>query len=103
MPLFDELQIDLVLTGHLHTYRNRGKIFDFKKSASGTCYILCGRAGDQKYLENISEIDEVTFPNADKISEPETFIEVDISEKNLTLNCLTVDGVIVDKFTLQKN
>jgi len=102
MPLFDELQIDLVLTGHLHTYRNRGKIFNYKKTAEGTCYILCGRAGDQKYLENISEIDEVTFPNADKISEPETFIEVDISEKFLTLNCLTVGGEIVDKFTLQK-
>ena len=103
MPLFDELKIDLVFTGHLHTYRNRGKIFDFKKSASGTCYILCGRAGDQKYLENISEVDEVTFPNADKTFEPETFIEVDIAEKFLTLNCLTVSGEIFDKFTLQKN
>ena len=103
LPLFDELKIDLVFTGHLHTYRNRGKIFDFKKSASGTCYILCGRAGDQKYLENISEVDEVTFPNADKTFEPETFIEVDIAEKFLTLNCLTVSGEIFDKFTLQKN
>ena len=102
MPLFDELKIDLVLTGHLHTYRNRGKIFDFKKSDKGTCYILCGRAGDQKYLENISEIDDVTFPNADKVFEPETFIEVDISEKILTLNCLTFDGEFVDKFTLKK-
>ena len=103
MPLFDELKIDLVFTGHLHTYRNRGKIFNFKKSESGTCYILCGRAGDQKYLENISEVDEVTFPNADKVFEPESYIEVDIAEKFLTLNCLTVSGEIFDKFTLQKN
>ena len=28
MPLFDELEIDIVFTGHLHTYRNRGKILD---------------------------------------------------------------------------
>ena len=102
MPLFDELKIDLVLTGHLHTYRNRGKIFNFQKSDNGTCYILCGRAGDQKYLENISDFDEVTFPDADKVFEPETFIEVDITEKNLTLQCLTVEGEIVDKFTLEK-
>ena len=102
MPLFDELKIDLVLTGHLHTYRNRGKIFDFKKSDFGTCYILCGRAGDQKYFENISELDDATFPNADKVFEPESFIEVDITEKNLTLNCLTVEGEIADRFTLQK-
>ena len=78
------------------------KIFDFKKSDSGTCYVLCGRAGDQKYLENISAVDEVTFPNADKTFEPETFIEVDIAENFLTLNCLTVSGEIFDKFTLQK-
>ena len=102
MPLFDELKIDLVLTGHLHTYRNRGKIFNFKKSDNGTCYILCGRAGDQKYLENISDFDEVTFPDADKVFEPETFIEVDIDENILTLQCLTVEGEIVDKFTLEK-
>ena len=103
MPLFDELQIDLVLTGHLHTYRNRGKIFAQKKSDKGTCYILCGRAGDQKYFEKISEIDEVTLPDADKIFEPETFLKVDIEENFLTLTCLDVEGNIFDKFTLQKN
>lgn len=102
MPLFDELKIDLVLTGHLHTYRNRGKIFGKKKSPRGTTYILCGRSGDQKYLENISEIDEVTFPNADKIFEPETFLEIEIAEDFLTLNCFTVGGEIADKFTLKK-
>ncbi len=102
MPLFDELKIDLVLTGHLHTYRNRGKIFDFKKSDTGTCYVMCGRAGDQKYLENISEVDEVTFPNADKIFEPESFLEVDIGKNFLTLTCLSVGGEIFDKFTLKK-
>ena len=100
MPLFDELEIDLVLTGHLHTYRNRGKIFDFKKSFAGTCYILCGRSGDQKYLENNSDIDEVTVP--DSKNEPETFLTVDISESNLALTCYGVGGEIFDKFTLQK-
>ena len=102
MPLFDELKIDLVLTGHLHTYRNRGKIFDFKKSAEGTTYILCGRAGDQKYLEPNSEIDDVTLPNADKIFEPETFLTVDVEEKFLTLTCYGIGGEIFDKFTIEK-
>lgn len=100
MPLFDELEIDLVLTGHLHTYRNRGKIYAQKKSPRGTTYILCGRAGDQKYVEPHREIDEVSFKNLDK--EPESFITLDIDEKNLTLTCHTVDGKILDQFTLQK-
>ena len=100
MTLFDELEIDLVLTGHLHTYRNRGKIFAQKKSYEGTTYILCGRSGDQKYVEPNSEIDEVTAPNLRV--EPESFITLDIDEKNLTLTCQTIDGEIFDKFTLMK-
>lgn len=100
MPLFDELEIDLVFTGHLHTYRNRGKIFAQKKSPNGTTYILCGRAGDQKYIEPNSEIDEVTAPNIK--TEKESFISLEIDEKILNLTCQTIDGEIFDKFSLKK-
>ena len=98
MNLFDELKIDLVLSGHVHTYRNRGKIFAKKKSARGTTYILCGRAGDQKYIEKIFEFDEVTAPNIQ--TEGESFITLDATEKNLSLTCYSVDGEIWDKIIL---
>ena len=101
MPLFDELEIDVVFTGHLHTYRNRGKIFEQKKSARGTLYILCGRAGDQKYVERNSPIDDVTAPDLN--TEPESYITLDISAENLALICQTVDGYILDKFVLTKS
>ena len=101
MPLFDELEIDVVFTGHLHTYRNRGKIFAQKKSAKGTLYILCGRSGDQKYVERNSNIDDVTAPNLN--TEPESFITLDVDAESLSLTCQTVDGEIFDKFTLHKN
>ena len=101
MPLFDELEIDVVFTGHLHTYRNRGKIFAQKKSARGTLYILCGRSGDQKYVERHSAIDDVTAPNLD--TEPESYITLDVSAESLSLVCQTVDGTILDKFTLKKS
>ena len=100
MNLFDELEIDLVLTGHLHTYRNRGKIFAQKKSARGTTYILCGRSGDQKYMEPHSDIDDVTFENLRK--EPESFILLDVRVDSLNLFCQTVDGDILDNFSLYK-
>lgn len=101
MNLFDELEIDIVFTGHLHTYRNRGKIFAQKKSPHGTTYILCGRSGDQKYVEPNSEIDDVVFENLR--AEPESFITLDINRKNLTLTCYTVENEILDKFTLKKS
>lgn len=100
LELFDELEIDLVFTGHLHTYRNRGKIFARKKSARGTTYILCGRAGDQKYVEPHSAIDDVTFGNLDK--EPESFIVLNVRADEINLLSQTVDGEILDRFTLRK-
>ena len=100
LELFDELEIDLVFTGHLHTYRNRGKIFARQKSARGTTYILCGRAGDQKYVEPASAIDDVTYKNLR--GEPESFIVLDVSATEINLLARTVNGEILDKFVLRK-
>lgn len=101
MDLFDELEIDLVFTGHLHTYRNRGRLFKRKKSPRGTIYILCGRSGDQKYVEPHSNIDEITCKNLQ--TEPESFIALNISADEINLICQTVDGEILDKFTIRKD
>ena len=100
LELFDELAIDVVFTGHLHTYRNRGKIFARTKSSHGTTYVMCGRAGDQRYVEPHSAIDDVTAP--DLRGEPESFIALNISADELHLTCRTVDGKILDDFTLTK-
>ena len=93
LDLFEELEIDLVFTGHLHTYRNRGRI-------KGTTYILCGRAGDQKYVEPHSMIDNVAYPN--QREEPESFIALDVQASELHLTARTVNGEIIDDFTLRK-
>ena len=100
LELFDELEIDLVFTGHLHTYRNRGKIFAQKKSERGTTYILCGRAGDQKYVEPNSAIDDVCFKNLRE--EPESFIVLDVDAEKIRLRAQTVDGIALDEFILTK-
>lgn len=100
LELFDELEIDLVFTGHLHTYRNRGKIFARKKSARGTTYILCGRSGDQKYVEPHSAIDDVTYKNLR--GEPESFIALNISASEINLTAQTVDGEIFDEERILK-
>lgn len=100
LKLFDELEIDLVFTGHLHTYRNRGKIFGRRKSARGTTYILCGLAGDQKYVEPHSAIDDVSYNNLRE--EPPSFIALDVEATAIHLTARTVDGEILDDFTLSR-
>ena len=86
LELFDELEIDLVFTGHLHRYHNRGKLFARRKSARGTTYILCGRAGDQNYVEK----------------EPESFIVLNVRADEINLLSRTVGGEILDRFTIRK-
>lgn len=48
MPIFDEFNVDLVLSAHLHSYRNRGHVRNFDRDASGPLYILTGIAGDAR-------------------------------------------------------
>ena len=97
MPLFDELEIDLVLTAHLHTYRNRGRIFEQKKSDRGAVYVMCGLAGDQRYTEKISaEFDEVAATPKDN------YLVLDANDKALRLRCFSVDGTQIDDILLRK-
>ena len=49
MPEFDSLGVDVVFTGHLHTYRNRGRIKNFQHDETGSLYILTGISGNVRY------------------------------------------------------
>lgn len=49
MPVFDASHVDLVLSAHLHTYRDRGRIYDFRRAETGPYYIITGVAGDVRY------------------------------------------------------
>ena len=97
MPLFDEFGIDLVLTGHLHTYRNRGHIFEQKKSDHGPVYVMCGLAGDQRYTEKVSAaFDEVAATPKDN------YLVLDADAEELRLRCFSVDGTIIDDLSIRK-
>jgi hypothetical protein len=67
MPLFDELGIDLVLSAHLHSYRDRGHIYNFTRSERGPLYIMTGVAGDVRYdnLWKQHALDEFVAPQPD--------------------------------------
>lgn len=64
MPLFDQYGIDVVLSAHLHTYRDRGHIRDFRRNASGPLYIITGVAGNVRYpsLWKQHSLDEYVAP-----------------------------------------
>ena len=100
MPLFDELGIDLVLTGHLHTYRNRGRIFNFEKSPRGAVYILTGIAGDVRYpgLWIDHALDEVIAPQP----ETDNFLTLEVDDKSIEVCCFLPNGTVLDRVVIEQ-
>lgn len=100
MPLFDEYGIDLVLSAHLHTYRNRGHIRGFRHDPSGALYILTGVAGDVRYPElwKQHDLDEVVAPQP----ETDNYLVMTKTDTELQLQAFLPDGTLLDTARLQK-
>lgn len=100
MPLFDEYGIDLVLSAHLHTYRNRGHIRDFRHNPDGPLYILTGVAGDVRYpgLWKQHPLDETVAPQP----ETDNYLVMTKTENELQLQAFLPDGTLLDTARLQK-
>ena len=95
MPLFDQYGVDVVLTAHLHTYRNRGRIYNFERSEKGPLYILTGVAGDVRYpnLWKRHSLDVALAP------QPETnnYLVLEADSDKLKISCYLPDGTKVDE------
>ncbi|MGN1049093.1 MAG: metallophosphoesterase [Selenomonadaceae bacterium] len=100
MPLFEELEVDLVLTAHLHTYRNRGHIFNFESSDHGPVYILTGVAGNVRY--NNLWIDHALDRYVAPQPETDNYLTMDFSENTIAVRCYLPDGTLLDETVLQK-
>ena len=100
MPIFDELGIDIVFTAHLHTYRDRGRIYDFRRDTRGPLYILTGVAGNVRYpgLWVDHALDEVVAPQP----ETDNYITMDVTGERITVKCFLPDGREIDSVTVAK-
>ena len=90
MNTLEKLDVDLVLTGHLHTYRRRK--FEWYKPI----YVLCGVSGDQHYTEPERSVDIVSA------SPEDNYIIMEASANELRLRCFDVSGKLIDDFNLKK-
>lgn len=99
MPIFDEFNVDLVLSAHLHSYRNRGHVRHFERNESGPLYILTGIAGDArkpKWKEH--PLDVYVAP------QPETnnYMTMTVSFNKLTIKSFLPDGTLIDESIIEK-
>ena len=99
MPIFDEFNVDLVLSAHLHSYRNRGHVRNFNRDASGPLYILTGIAGDArrpKWKEH--PLDIYVAPDRDK----NNYMTMTVTPNQLIVKAFLADGTQLDESVIEK-
>ena len=101
MPLFEELGADVVFTAHLHTYRNRGRLKNFRDDDKGTLYILTGLSGNVRYdgLWIDHALDKFVAPQP----ETDNYLTLELDAQTLTVKCFLPSGEQLDETTLHKN
>ena len=101
MPMFDELGVDVVFTGHLHTYRNRGHIYNFEHNSQGPLYILTGIAGDVRYpglwIDHALDIAKAPQPEIDN------YLTLEVNDDKLEIKCFLADGTEIDNAEVTKS
>ena len=100
MPIFDRLGIDLVFTAHLHTYRNRGRIYNFQAAEKGPYYILTGVAGDVRYPD--LWIDHALDLKAAPQPETDNYLTLRVTPHELTVQCFLPNGEEIDRVQIAK-
>ena len=99
MPIFDEFNVDLVLSAHLHSYRNRGHVRNFERDASGPLYILTGIAGDARRPNwQQHPLDVYVAPDREK----NNYMTMTVTPNRLVVRAFLADGTQVDESVIEK-
>ncbi len=102
MPIFEQYGVDVVLTAHLHTYRDRGHLYDFAPSPDGRgpLYILTGVAGNVRYpgLWIDHALDKVVAPQPDT----DNYLVMRATRDALSFECLFPNGTVIDNVNVRK-
>lgn len=99
-PLFDRYGVDLVLTGHDHTYARSKRIFNGKVSedeSKGTVYVV-SVSGPKAYpLGN--KYNNLMVKTGENV---QLFQVIEVNENKINYKSFTVNGQLYDSFELNK-
>ena len=99
MPIFDDFNVDLVLSAHLHSYRNRGHVRNFERDASGPLYILTGIAGDARRPKwKDHPLDIYVAPDREK----NNYMTMTVTPNKLIVKAFLPDGTQLDESVIEK-
>ncbi|MET3729578.1 exopolysaccharide biosynthesis protein/Icc-related predicted phosphoesterase [Fictibacillus halophilus] len=94
-PVADELGIDLVFSGHDHSYGRTKKLKDGKEDTNGTIYVVAGTTGNKHYDAVADE--KFEFVNMDNIA---VSMHAKVDKDKITFRTTSSDGELIDEFTV---
>lgn len=94
-PVVDELGIDIVFSGHDHSYGRTKKIKDGKEDPNGTVYVVAGTTG-KKHYDAVAD-EKFDFVNMDNIA---VSMQAKVDKNQITFTTITSEGETIDQFTV---
>ncbi|ALC89302.1 hypothetical protein AM500_05510 [Bacillus sp. FJAT-18017] len=95
-PVVDELGIDIVFSGHDHSYGRTKKIKDGQEDSNGTVYIVAGTTG-KKHYDAVAD-EKFDYVNMDPIA---VSMHAKVDKDTITFTTITSDGETIDQFTVK--
>jgi Icc-related predicted phosphoesterase len=95
-PVVDELGIDIVFSGHDHSYGRTKKLKNGKEDPNGTVYVVAGTTG-QKHYDAVAD-EKFDFVNMENIA---VSMHAQVNNNQITFTTISSDGKTIDQFTIE--
>ena len=102
-PIFEHFNVDMVFSGHSHSYQRSKLRKDFITSSKGVYYIVSGGAGKGANVIGLVDEDCQTPPlRQAAVKDDYHFVQISIDGSTLALEAVDMNGEIFDTFTYTK-
>ncbi|SFM01139.1 purple acid phosphatase family protein [Pelosinus propionicus] len=99
VPVFDQYHVDLVFTGHVHSYARTKALKNGNSAPNGTIYISTGRSGDRVWDKSPKKpMDELYYNPLDMPN----YLVFEASHDALKVTAFKQNGEIIDQTELKK-
>jgi trimeric autotransporter adhesin len=94
-PVVDELGIDIVFSGHDHSYGRTKKLKAGQEDTNGTVYVVAGTTG-KKHYDAVAD-EKFEYVNMENIA---VSMQAKVDKNKITFTTITSDGEVIDEFTV---
>ncbi len=99
VPVFDKFHVDLVFTGHVHSYARTKALKNGRPNPAGTIYITTGRSGDKTWDKSPQKpMDELYYNPLDMPN----YLVFEASHDALKVTAFKQNGELIDQTEIEK-